>query len=352
MELMSNDFVALSDIALKSKDSDDVQDVKRLLHSFTKQARAASAITTSGGEDETVIESPGVSEPPRDLTLSPRIPHDLAMISDFNALHRKTRTPSKGKSWTGGTDSHSYPFTPRLTHGLLWSWSTPRNSRAVPKDIESFIFAGQDSFAARLYFKTMVVTHDAMRSLNGLDPSYVYRSLRYTMTSELPDLILKQVAQRLARLTFNHGAWEWDDSDDDDSDADDQDCVSLVIVAAARRALVEDGMCEEDFLDLWGVEAYLRTHWRLHLDAAIHLPVTKRLLVAKRPASNHHGMYGAGNAVVPHTWNEPRMVGGISWAEKSIDDLLAGLSLEATCLGNGPHWTFRDIDRVVCSWLT
>ena len=115
------------------------------------------------------------------------------------------------------------------------------------------ILAGRDSFASRLYFETVSL---AVRSLSGDAPYHFVQAmfrfkLRYASRTQLSSL-LSGVLNTLLQGTSSFEGEVYDRKD-----------VKAAIVSEVERG----GAREEEFLNTWEVERYLRTRWRLGLDS-------------------------------------------------------------------------------------
>ncbi|PVH85237.1 hypothetical protein DL98DRAFT_568442 [Cadophora sp. DSE1049] len=239
--------------------------------------------------------------------------------------------------------------------------SSPSDSSAIP-----YILAGRDSFAARLYFS---IISSAVHSLRGnQSPTLAQSFFRYKCHYVSPiriqsvvDGVLNMLLHGTSQVrpptrgVFSLGPGEGECS----GDYSDEMRVKRAILSEVE----ERGEKEDEFLATWGVERYLRTKWRLAIDANT-VRVEPRPVVSEQCVNVVSGfgeLGGVRREVMESGGGEkgvvmgaPTMIPGFEHSSQKIWDagsLVDRLLDVAVTIGEGPRWHYKQIDSVVEAFL-
>ncbi|KAM3076615.1 hypothetical protein ACMFMG_007420 [Clarireedia jacksonii] len=201
-----------------------------------------------------------------------------------------------------------------------------------------YILAGRDSFAAHLYFSTIVFAFRAIRGEPGYAEAAAYffrHKLRYgrrarviTVVGGAVDLMLGGGNRIDTATAYPHSTIPQDGRQEDISDDEIKELI--------KTDLAREGESESDYLSSWDMERYLTDRWRLTLDSTS---------VRRLPS-------GLGQERSDPRRFAPTMV--IGWGEDRVRDtrdLVERLKHKAVTIGEGPRWSKRNVDEIVRGFL-
>lgn len=278
---------------------------------------------------------------PQSLT-APKV-QELPSFTDNSYQH-----PATQRNVTYVTSSSVLPQNqyrlPSPLPGYSLLHTLPQNSQPGASALP-FILAGRDSFSAHLYFTTIVFAFRAIRGEPNFAESanYFFRhKLRYgrrarviTVVGKVVDVMLGG-GGRVDTVTSYPNPLLLDDSEHDRADMEDQEIKQLIL-----KDIEREGDREDDYLNTWGVEDYLKRRWRLAIDSST---------VRSLPNGVESGVTDPRRfaPTVLIGWDEK---GGRREVVRDAREMVEKLMVRAVTIGEGPRWSKRNIDQVVRDFL-
>ncbi|KAM3075122.1 hypothetical protein ACMFMF_005803 [Clarireedia jacksonii] len=337
----TDDEVSRSESSMASTSGPQVQDndsfgAEHQLHSFkndtsgisdnyqSHQAHAAS-LYTSPIPPTSFQSQPQHSHPPTGLQHWYDESEHISSPSTAPPFHYHAISPLPDYAF-----HQSIPRWPQYFHLPPWA--------QLGVSVIPYILAGRDSFAAHLYFSTIVFAFRAIRGEPGYAEAAAYffrHKLRYgrrarviTVVGGAVDLMLGGGNRIDTATAYPHSTIPQDGRQEDISDDEIKELI--------KTDLAREGESESDYLSSWDMERYLTDRWRLTLDSTS---------VRRLPS-------GLGQERSDPRRFAPTMV--IGWGEDRVRDtrdLVERLKHKAVTIGEGPRWSKRNVDEIVRGFL-
>lgn len=345
---MTNTFVEFSDGLLSSSSigmgatKELGETMKKFLALSEKASRdSLETLETPEAPNEQLLTDPIVENYEFPQNLSAKTIHTQNLSSmpfsfEINPILRHSGmqlTPTM--NGTNATDTN-----PWGNYGL-WGGLPQQGSYS---DMHSYIIAGRDSFAARLFYETIV---RGLRSLRGEGPAEdAYRMFRFKFAYKNPAQIRSLLDRVLNKLL--HGTSQIPIRELEAENAQKVD--ELAIKSRIIRDIETMGGSEKEYLTSWDVEHFLKNKWRLSLDS--NWVRVRRLAIVGAQDGNasttDSGLYDKFELFAPTMipgFSQPKPV---FWDASSLVEKLEGL---AVTIGQGPRWHYKDVDTAVETFL-
>ena len=146
-----------------------------------------------------------------------------------------------------------------MNYGALFIESTDTTAGKARNPVLD-IDAGQDSFAARLFFACLQFSYNEVSRMMGPFPAPPSTLFRFTVTCEPVESTMQRTTRAMDRLTNGPQNIEAKIAV-----CLDHDCEVLAI--QLRENILRMGYDPDDYLDVYGVEDYLQTNWDMQTSA-------------------------------------------------------------------------------------
>ena len=288
MEGLSETFIGINDALVRSgylsRDREMATELRKGMERFLALSKVAQRET----DDD--VEEMGEQDAQRPLASSKGSASEGC--SEIRRISRQStvvQRPGQGEQ----TTSRNGSFSPRLSYSV-WSGS-PTDPSSPPRAMNNvihYITAGHDSFAARLYWKSLTLGFRSLRGDDGFPIDFAISMFRYKMRYSTPQRVLTVIGHVLNQMllgtndiTFEPSQnWDAFESrkplpDPTDSGAVDTNAVKNAI----HRDIIQDGGLVDDYLDTWGVERYLASRWGALVDSSTVRPLQSNLVMDVEP---------------------------------------------------------------------
>jgi hypothetical protein len=216
-------------------------------------------------------------------------------------------------------------FSPRLSYSV---WSDPPSQSSYPRTMNNilhYVTASHDSFAARLYWNSLILAFRSLRGDEGFPIDFAKSMFRYKMRYSAPQQVLAVIGHVLNQMLLGTSdiSSTFDESRTRDAfvgqrsllDTSETGAVDTNAVKnAIHRDIIQDGGLVDEYLDTWAVERYIADQWAVLVNSSTARLVQRNLVV-------------------------------------DIDPLLQRVTAAAVTIGEGPRYPTRDIDMAVQSFL-
>ncbi|KAF8865159.1 hypothetical protein BDZ45DRAFT_721300 [Acephala macrosclerotiorum] len=351
IEEMTNAFLSFSDGLIRSESlrPETGEELKTTIERFLVLSKKAAKESNDGESSPGDAETKNSRSPEDDnfKTSPDTLDGTISQYPGTGIGSALTQVPQASvpaiQQWVTPMATSTVPREPYL-YSNYTLWGRPITCTGDGSSAITYILAGRNSFACRLYFETIALV---LRSLHGELPASIASSMFRYKEQYKRKMRIRAMLDGILNMLL-HGTSQGKSGQlvvIEETEEEDRRVKREIV-----RQIEMSGGSESEYLSTWQVEKYLRGKWKLAIDAGTVRVQPSALLSLKGEGSD--GYSGGVDGIPTMAW--PTMIPGFVergpsvWNAGSLVEKLRGASVT---IGEGPRWHVESIDEAVEAFL-